>query len=193
MRVALPDPSAWPITFHGEDTLPGALGHHALGKTPFGIVGVKQENWRQTAMYELLELLANPRADLLMLYGRILIPRECADPVEDDSDAGSNFVLPSYFVSGSDGPWDADDHLTGPISADGVAPMTPGGYVSTLDTSNVTAGWVQVDARGVERVPAAHTRTVRLAAKSASVWEKLKDEFEDAPGEDRPRAQSAGG
>jgi hypothetical protein len=194
--IALPlgaplEPLVCAISLLDHETIPGALGDHRItdnpAARPFGIVGVKDAagvagGWRRTAMHE-LELLVDPRCNRSIQIGRYLFALEICDAVEDDSDEGSNFVLESYFIPGSAGPWDADGHLPGPISEDGeIVPLTPGGYMSRLDLLDLRTGWMQVNARGQRLTPKAHTRTglrhadharrLELAAGRGEDWAK---------------------
>jgi hypothetical protein len=85
--------------------------------------------------HELFETCADWLA-ILMVQGTWTPPvaYEVCDPVEDQSFivegfSISNFVLPHWFVSGSDGPWDYNGSLKAPFT------LSTGGYVALADGS----------------------------------------------------------
>lgn len=165
-------PGAWPVTLVRHEHVAGALGHHEAGVVPFGVVAVEESagvsgGWRRTAMHEIDEMLINPWCDRGHIVGDIILAMEVCDYVEDDDDEATNFVLPSVWVPGSPGPWDADGRLPGPVSINGRPPLTHGGYATFFDLRDPRSGWQNVDARGYRRAPARHTRPGRLAAGAA--------------------------
>ena len=113
-----------------------ALGFH---DDAFGLIygRIRADSTDECWGHESMEMRADPTCDgwMPMPDGR-QIALEVCDPVEADlypvkvSIAGdertvmvSNFVLPSYFVPGSSGPWDYMGRLPGPFT------MTDGGYM----------------------------------------------------------------
>jgi len=115
----------------------GVLGYHAT--TPSGapyarvfVAGQTIAEWIVTLSHEVLELLLDPPADLWVRRpDGYAVAREACDVVEacayqievDGVPVGvSDFVLPSYFVAGSAGPWDHMGRLDGPFA------LAPGGY-----------------------------------------------------------------
>ncbi len=98
-----------------EATLPGALGYHSRNnaETPFGFVFTDfLDNWTVTFSHEVLELIVDPIANILVPGPdprrpdtTALHAYEVCDAVERFSYAidgieVSNFVTPNYFVQG---------------------------------------------------------------------------------------------
>jgi hypothetical protein len=157
---------------------PGALAWHTVDNQgrPYGIIPMRivlQAGAAPgpTISHELLELMADPTTNTSKVAvwppnSRLPanIAYEDCDPVEDDSysittprgAAGvSNFVLPSWFVPNSQGPWDFLQRLSGPLT------MTPGGY---LQWQRSGGPWNQVEAahvRGFRACPNYHSRVYR--------------------------------
>jgi hypothetical protein len=135
----------------------GALGYHTLDtkKHPLGFVFAKSDqdaglSWTVTASHELLEMLGDPYANLSVQIrdDGTAVAYETADAVEADnlgytigSTLVSDFVLPSWFIAGSPGPWDLKGHCTGPLQ------LLPGGYIGVWVPGK---GWTQATARGDE-------------------------------------------
>lgn len=151
-----PDPAHWPIWVLDRSDIDGDLGYHedATGKPEAKIFAADDQEYGVslsiTISHELLEMLADPTADLMSADGQYA--REVCDPVESD-DAGymiaiggntllvSDFVTPHYFglVDGVHDPrFDFRNQLPGPCPA-----MLPGGYIESLQGGQ----WVQLRAR----------------------------------------------
>lgn len=132
------DSEAAGMDFMDEDGVDGAVAHHGyFGGLPWSIIGCKETaSWTSAASHEALEYLCNLRLDQWALGPNGSIwPREVADPVEADvytirvelfgkvqNVEVSNYVYPSYWREGSNGPWDRMGVLKGPFT------LAPGGY-----------------------------------------------------------------
>lgn len=158
-RGATPAPDAWQLAAldHTDDA--GALGYHEVTDAglPLGKAFVADDiadglSWSVTLSHELLEMLADPQADQTVPGpdGR-LYAREVCDPCEDDQfgyliggpDPGpgirvSDFVRPAYYTTGP-GPFDHTDALKSALPG-----MAVGGYLSSFDPANPSAGWTQI-------------------------------------------------
>ena len=120
----------WPVYLLDNADVPGALGYHDFNTTPFAKVFVRTSldagvSWQSVASHEVLEMVADPGPTFQSLpdaQGN-LWALEVGDPVEDTLDGSlSNFILPAWFVSGSQGPWDDKNVLTHDHG------LTAGGY-----------------------------------------------------------------
>ena len=150
----------------------GAVGYHdktARG-VPFGVVFTELaeqlgEPWSVTFSHEVLELLADPQANLLVMGPRLKKPAgdvfhwfEMCDAVQAESYAidkvkVANFVLPFYFTVEQEG---QNDFMNTGVKSFKV---NPGGYVGYYDP--VTSDHEQFLARGDK------VAQQRLAIKSA--------------------------
>ncbi|HWY35148.1 MAG TPA: hypothetical protein VNX68_10920 [Nitrosopumilaceae archaeon] len=150
------DPSAWQFVVADTSNQAGAAGYHETG-TGGGPIGyafaltTTQAGMHPsvTISHEVLEMLGDPYINQASqwsdLPSALFLAYEVGDPVEDDqfgqikdSILLSDFVFPSYFTPGSNGPWDLMRKLKGPWNP---ATMLPGAYQSTWDPIN---GWLQV-------------------------------------------------
>ena len=138
----------------------GAYGYHVRqGKDyiPQGKVFTTMcerfhESWTAVASHEVLEMLGDPQVNIeirrMLTNGTIeLWPQELCDATQEqaysiDGLQVSNFVLPEYFIDGSDGPYDFLHKLKAPFSiSDGgyssVTRITKDGKVHTYNDSGV--------------------------------------------------------
>jgi len=164
-----------------------ALGYH--DKTdrglPYGFVFTEladqlKEDWRTTLSHEVLELIADPEANLLVRgpgpsghNGVAYYWYEMCDPVQDESyyigDVPvCNFVLPLYFTSGNEIHGRNDflgrSHPGGTLSSFRV---NPGGYLGFYDPDTGKPGMLKRpgDQRAQERLD---IKAKALAARGAS-------------------------
>lgn len=159
--TALP-PEDWLIVVSDDSDAANALGYHELTPNgqPLGKVFAKSDkddglSWTVTASHELLELLADPWANLLSLGADgILRAYEVCDAVEDDSlgyeISGvkvSDFVLPAWFNS-TPGPYDYKGHCDAPLK------LLSGGYIGEY----ASGSWTQVMQDAMGRAPRKHRR-----------------------------------
>jgi hypothetical protein len=149
----------WNILLLDHQAAPGPLGSHDLTPEgqPLGRIYVADDLAAATApsvtlSHELLEMLGNPHANLLVRDKRpdvtqlVFYCHENCDAVQADALAYdvngvrvSDFVLPRYFDGlATTGPFDFSGHLTGPLT------IAPGGYMTVL-TIDGTAAWSQID------------------------------------------------
>ena len=156
-RNAAPDPDAKMndvIMYVGEtgddpQVVKDAVGYHFknLGGIPYGFVFTDvaaqiNEQWTTTLSHEVLELIADPEANLLVLGPHperpqelVLRPYEVCDPVQGDaydSDGFqvSNFVTPLYFAEDAHPTLLQTNFLNLKLDRFGVR---PNGYYSYLD------------------------------------------------------------
>jgi hypothetical protein len=136
-------------------------------------------SYQSTLSHELLELILDPDAKKVwrMPDGR-LISYEACDAVESDDYSYflgdvrvSNFVLPAYFSTSKNGPYDFRGILTGPCPK-----LSPGGYASVYDDKT---GWRQVyhnrtDGLASRRALAKSLRRSRYMARSADSLEVIE-------------------
>jgi hypothetical protein len=159
-----------------------ALGFHARTswERPCGFVFVRPclevgDSWQATASHELLEMLADPLINLAaegVHHGRpALFALEVCDPVENDEYeiggvAVSNFVLPTWFVSGplpDDSLVDFLGRLTDPFT------LSPGGYASYCTELGRWQQWFAKRCPKHQRQPAAYSRRRRRGQRRAVV------------------------
>lgn len=138
---------AWPILLVDRESTDGALGEHHDDGTPSGTVGIltcKDDGvpWSSCASHEVLELLADPYADACRGDGPAFVALEVCDPVEGqpyaiDGVPVERFVLPSWWVAGSSGPWDFTPPGGAPLLS---APLsrTAQGYIIRWDGTRWT-------------------------------------------------------
>lgn len=154
------DPGSESILILDDSDQAGALGYHEeQAGAPKGFVFARTDqqygaDWSATFSHEALEQLADPYANLVSFSGlpasgnsSVGWAYESCDPVENDEydvtlDDGaggtvavSNFILPSWFVPDSPGPYDFLGHLTRP------GQLSPGGYAAILFPGS---GWSQI-------------------------------------------------
>ncbi len=127
-RAETPAPSHWKLWLLGNSDVAGDLGYHEADTgIPEGKIFTEDDmrygaEISVTTAHELIEMVINPwitRVSDTIAGWRYAM--EGCDPVEADLDGPikmgfrlSNFVLQSYFVPGSVGPWDFMRLLTGP-------------------------------------------------------------------------------
>lgn len=169
-----------PLFVMDDIELDGAAGYHdAILTYIYGRVVTPVDARDATVMsHEALELRGDPNCDLWApMAGGRLTAWEACDAVQGDSYpivasiAGrsrpievSNFVLPSYFVPGSQGPWDWMGRLLGPAPH-----MTPGGYIIARSPGSTNVEYIFAD-RGAARHASfrkadPHSRTARRTKK----------------------------
>lgn len=171
----------------------GALGYHWLTPDglPYGIVAIKTTldagyDPMVTLTHEFLEVAGDPDALAIAeveTSGAFKgIAYELCDPVEHDRDGidiqlasgkhfvASNFILPSWFVQGSPGPWDQRGLLKAALT------LRPGGYTANYDCSRgwtqqfaKTRGRMSFRARNTTRIPRRALRTTLPSARLADV------------------------
>jgi hypothetical protein len=141
-----------------------AVGYHDLNHKgiPYGFVftdvaAKAGEAWSTTLSHEVLELLADPDVNLMVVApnpknakGVVLRPYEVCDPVQADSYnidsiAVSNFVTPLYFASLPNPVTTRTNYLNNNLDRFGVR---PGGYFSYFDIT--TQKWNNVFGEGAE-------------------------------------------
>lgn len=158
-----------------ESTLPGALGYHDLNARdlPVGFVFVLDANdWTTTLSHEVLELLVDPTANVLVPgpdprdpNNVVLHAYEVCDAVERfsyqiDGIAVSDFVTPSYFTAG-DAPGTRNDFLGVDV---GSFSVTKGSHIAFFDLN--AGSWITVV--GQEAAPA------RMAAARERFFDHAK-------------------
>jgi hypothetical protein len=162
LKVGEIRPSAWQLVFLNDADQANALGYHDLtiAGLPLGKVFVRTamqagDSWTITASHELLEMLGDPDINLAAEVDNGGTPSrflayEACDPCEGDqygytiTSPGfapitvSDFILPSYFMSAGQPPFDFEQHITKPFQ------ILTDGYLAQLDLSNISAGWQQL-------------------------------------------------
>jgi hypothetical protein len=142
----------------------GAIGYHDLNNRgiPFGFVftdiAAKQgDKWSTTLSHEVLELLADPDVNLMVVAPHPKNPKnvalrayEVCDPVQSDTyDIDgievSNFVTPLYFARLPSPVTTRTNYLNNPLDRFGVR---TGGYFSYFDLA--TRRWSDVFGEGAE-------------------------------------------
>lgn len=164
-----------------------ALGYHDKtdGGLPYGFVFTEladqlHEDWRTTLSHEVLELIADPEANLLVRgpgpNGKNAIAYywyEMCDPVQDETYMIGdvpvcNFVLPLYFTSGHE-THGRNDFLGRPHNGRTLSSfeVNPGGYLGYYDPDSGKAGMLTLpgDDRAEERL---EIKGKALAARGAS-------------------------
>ncbi len=192
MKVGALRPAAWQLVFLDNSDQADALGYHDLTAEglPLGKVFVKTTmqaglNWTVTASHELLEMLGDPDVNLAADVDSGNAPTkflgyEACDPCEGDqygypitakgfpSVTVTDFVLPNYFMSNGQAPFDFQKNMTAPFQ------ILPGGYLATLDLSNLSAGWQQVQRtlkQGMRVIPKEEARRrIQLRNKPKTQW-----------------------
>lgn len=152
----------WGLIILDDSDQAGALGYHDLTADglPLGKVFAKTDkdngyNWTITTSHELLEMLGDPWVDAaVQVAGRTFYALEVADACESDQYGYdidgvmvSDFVLPDWFIKGSQGPYDFKEHISQPLE------LLPGGYIGKWTP---TTGWTAQQANGL---PAQSRRT----------------------------------
>lgn len=155
--------TCWPVFLNRHSKDPGALGWHdddsgqnvrTYSRVFVGDCIRLNLDWGVTLSHEVDEMILDPNIHRVwrMPNGELAALEAC-DPVEDDSLGYrvdgvrmSNFVLPQYFSTNHDGPWDFRKALKGPCPA-----LTAGGYQS------ITRGgrWTQIFANMGDHMPSA--------------------------------------
>lgn len=137
----VPD-GAYPIAL--KDMVPeGELGDHGYfdGKVAGSVLA--DDNFDLILSHECGETFIDPHVDQYIND----VAEEIMDPVqtqwyeieaelfgEKRTRRVSNFVLPNYFISNSEGPWDFLHKLSGPLT------IAPGGYLITRNGNRFPAG-----------------------------------------------------
>jgi hypothetical protein len=160
LRASLPD--HWGLVLVDDQSQSDELGYHEVTTAglPLATICVsripKGQDWTHAASHELLEMLADPHADLA-IYSRPdeatqrIYAHEICDPCASYDDgyevAGrrvTDFVFPSWFHStgapGANGRYDERGLIKAPLE------VRPGGYIGVLDPSAFTWTIVGADA-----------------------------------------------
>lgn len=158
----------------GDDpqTVDDALGYHSMNYkgVPYGFVFVDisaqvGEPWSVTLSHEVLELIADPYVNLLVVgphprtkNQQALYAYEVCDPVQSDTYAidgieVSNFVTPLYFADGELDIVPTTNFQNVSLKRFGVA---AGGYLSYFDLK--TGAWANVFGRGASKRTKAKAR-----------------------------------
>ena len=138
-----PTPGAFTMAIADTSTVPGAEGYHddsAPGEEPEGYAFAlgTLDDLSVTISHECLELIRDQDASGFRLSNSgVAYADEACDAVEDQTYKASNgvplsdYVLPSWYVDGSAGPWDKLGVLSGPHT------KTAGGYTIQLADGKV--------------------------------------------------------
>jgi hypothetical protein len=168
-----------------DSDTPGALGYHDEdgNDVPYAKVFVKTaiaagDSPCEVSSHELLELAVDPNVNLSALTGdgSRLYALEVGDPVQGTGyDVGvlegrttgltvANFALPSFFDPNTKVPQvDFRGVLSAPFT------MTPGGYMSYVDLTNVSAGWQQEFGQARSEAPTwAYRHAQRIAIATST-------------------------
>jgi hypothetical protein len=157
-----PAPTAWWIALLDTSDEAGALGK-VFAKTTMQYGGKVSV----TLSHEILEMLADPDVNLLVLKGRRYYAYEVCDAVEADALGYainglqvSNFVTPDYFETfRTSGVFDFLRKLSKPIPA-----MLPGGYLAYIENNQ----WRQISYRNLAQLTKTDTTPeLSLAARAA--------------------------
>jgi hypothetical protein len=154
-----PTPARGVIRLVDDSDIASALGYH--DENGNGLVGIRTclrdgVSWTSCLSHETGELTVDRPCTLCFQFGRKFVSCEPWDPTEAqgydiDGIEVSNFVLPSYYITGSPGPWDYLGLLPGPFPA-----LAPGGYQQFCEGGE----WDQINAE--------HTRASKREAKPGS-------------------------
>lgn len=150
---------ARPITFLDDSDQAGALGYHDVENgVPLGRVFVKTDlqyglDPGVTGSHEMIEMAIDlPAGFGYQISSTTWVADEACDPVEADADGYmignqrvSNFVLPSWYIPGSKGPWDYRSLLRGPLT------LRPGGYAAVCRNGKWTSVFAQADGETSQR------------------------------------------
>lgn len=165
-----------------EATLPGALGYHARNTRgiPFGFVFTDFiENWTVTLSHEVLELIVDPTANVLVPgsdprnpANMVLHTYEVCDAVERtsyqiDQVPVSNFITPVYFTEGDEA-GTRNDFLG--VGVDSFR-ATPDSHLAFFDLA--TNEWVQILGN---QVPASTIQASRVKKFDRQKQERPKEE-----------------
>jgi hypothetical protein len=155
-KDAKPEEGSWWLLIQDESEYPGAIAYHSLTAEGLPLVKVSVANaqqygmmWTTAASHDLMEMLANPRANLTVydsedgIKGRLYV-REICDPVASifyriDGTLVSDFVYPSWFESFRARGSAQFDH-EGKLSA--AFEVAPGSYVTSCEVKD-SSGWRQ--------------------------------------------------
>jgi hypothetical protein len=184
------------------------LGFHDINNSgiPFGFVFLDiakevGENWSVTLSHEVLELIADPEANLLVAGPHPSDPKrevfhwyEVCDAVQDetyeiDGIAVSNFVLPLYFTK-KDERGSRNDFLGAAKDRTRLRSfgVHPGGYIGFFDPETQDHGTFEADERASKRM------TVKARAKLARRSNRYRQHGRVQPSEERalrPTAEPA--
>lgn len=134
VRKDVPRIHLWQHPQHARDV--GALGRHGAeegcpeGHVFVDVCHLRGSPWTRVASHEVIELLGNPHLNLEVFHEGAFWPRELCDPVQGvayelKGTPLSDFVLPSWFLPGSPGPYSFCSAVPSPFF------LHPSGYVST--------------------------------------------------------------
>ncbi|HYV46567.1 MAG TPA: hypothetical protein VFA20_16995 [Myxococcaceae bacterium] len=170
---------------HSPDPGKDVLGYHSrnLDGMPFGVVFTDVtaqfgEPWSATLSHEVLELLADPEVNLMVVAQHperpsemVLRPYEVCDPVQSnlysiDGVAVSNFVLPLYFAQANHPSHARTNFLGLKLERFGVL---PGGYFSYFDFTDGKFHDVLGDREGAPQLAEAKRRLVLTRRQSRRV------------------------
>ena len=170
-----PPEKAWWLYLQDDTKQEGVLGYHDVNAVglPLGRVGIRSSKeagleWSVTASHTLLQLLANPKGNIMVFEGDRFIPQEICRPCSGERWAYhinavkvSNFVLPAWFDSYRQ-PRSARFDFCGNISE--PYQVLPGGYVFYFHK----ATWASVFANGkpVKLIRAARRKKRRPGKRS---------------------------
>ena len=122
----------WIVALHANSDVPGAAGYHTAGNgCPAAKIFVADllaagMSWTAVASHEIAELMVNRFVNEAVLGPAGFYWKEACDPVEAFGQAFgydngarsvlvSDFVLPSYWRVGAQGPWSAFHNAPGPL------------------------------------------------------------------------------
>lgn len=169
-------PVAWIVQLVDDCPEADDIGYHDDDGAPAALVGVRsaiaeKTSWSSVLSHEVLELIVDPEAVRCFRVGQQIYDLEICDPVEGapyllDGVEVENFVLPSWFLPGSAGPWDHAGVLTGPLQ------LAAGGYASTAD-AGVPKQLTGRRARTSKHVAAPGSRRARRIHHSQQRLEEL--------------------
>jgi hypothetical protein len=178
-KGAGPEEGSWWLQILDEAEYPGVIAYHSLTPEGLPLVKVSVANaqqydvpWTTAASHDLMEMLANPRANLTVydsedgVTGRLYV-REVCDPVaytyySIDGTLVSNFVYPAWFDSfrarGST-QFDHEGKLNAPFE------VAPGSYVTSCEVKD-SSGWRQSFAQPATAAPPAKRNAKASSAKA---------------------------
>jgi hypothetical protein len=157
---------AWKLVFADKSDEAGALGYHDFTPDgrPISYVFAKDDldngyNPTITATHEIAEMIADPWiSETFQISNTQFFAKEICDPCEADEFAYSitvdpfpavqvsDFVLPKWFIPGSNGQLDRNQKIDRPLR------LLPGGYMSVFTSGR---GWTQITARKAGELVAA--------------------------------------
>jgi hypothetical protein len=185
LRDSLPD--HWGLIVVDDRAQSDQLGYHQVTRNgnPLAVVLVADvpagQDWTHAASHELLEMLADPTADLAVYSRpdeatRRIYAREVCDPCAAYEDgyvvAGrqvADFVFPSWFhtpsggtTAGEAGRYDERGLIKAPLQ------LRPGGYIGVLDPGTLT--WSRLDSTSGTPIVVPATSRLQLRATARGQW-----------------------